>query len=95
MTRYPQTLRGVIGKKLEPSQTLAIFSKILDGVEAAHMCQVWHRDIKPENILCDESAQSVVIADFGIAHFAPDLQETEVVTNAGSIDLAIMILKDS
>ena len=84
MTRYPQTLRGVIGKKLEPSQTLAIFSKILDGVEAAHMCQVWHRDIKPENILCDESAQSVVIADFGIAHFAPDLQETEVVTNAGS-----------
>jgi hypothetical protein len=38
--------------------------------------RVWHRDLKPENILYDPDADHVVVADFGIAHFAEPLLQT-------------------
>lgn len=81
MPKCRGTLRTLIQNTL-PSQVLGLFSQILDGVEAAHLLNVWHRDLKPENILWDGS--SVIIADFGIAHFETEAIYTAVETKVAS-----------
>ena len=83
MPRYAQTLRARIGK-IQPNQAMKLFSSILDGVEAAHLRGVWHRDLKPENILLDSAGESLVIADFGIAHFEEEAIHTAVATQVAS-----------
>lgn len=80
MPFYPQTLRTLIAAKIGPQNVLPYFSQVLDGIEAAHFLGVWHRDLKPENILVDSTSSSVVIADFGIAHFVEDHLHTMVET---------------
>jgi len=81
MPKYKSTLRGLIGST-QATQVLALFAQVLDGVEAAHKLDVWHRDLKPENILWDGA--SLVIADFGIAHFEEDAIYTAVETKIAS-----------
>jgi serine/threonine protein kinase len=81
MHYYPETLRILMRKKIPPKDVLPYFSQILDGIEAAHLKDIWHRDIKPENILFDPSTSELLIADFGIAHFEEDSLHTAVVTN--------------
>ena len=68
MKNYPGTLRSLIGT-LNPDNLLKMYIQILDGVEAAHLVGVWHRDLKPENILWDQENNTLIVADFGIAHF--------------------------
>jgi protein kinase-like protein len=51
-------------------------------MEFAHQQEIVHRDLKPENILCDADLKSVVVADFGIAHFSADLLVAAVETSA-------------
>jgi serine/threonine protein kinase len=80
MPYYPVTLRKIMDKGIPHDRVLPYFSQILDGVEAAHLVSTWHRDLKPENILCDEPSGVLVIADWGIAHFAEDILQTLVVT---------------
>jgi serine/threonine protein kinase len=65
---------------IPPEKVMPWFSQILDGVEAAHLQNVYHRDLKPENVLLDPSSDSIVIADFGIAHFSEGELCTAVVT---------------
>ncbi len=77
------TLRDVMSKGIKPDDILPIFSQILDGVEDAHLHGVWHRDLKPENILCSPSANALVVADFGIAHFEEEELLTAVETKPG------------
>jgi serine/threonine protein kinase len=84
MPRYPLTLRNLIDDKLRPVEVLRLFSQILDGVEAAHLLGVIHRDLKPENILVTQSKESLVIADFGIAHFEEDIIATPMKTPAAA-----------
>jgi serine/threonine protein kinase len=72
MPYYPGTLRKLIKNGIDHSEVLPLFTKILDGVEAAHLLGVWHRDIKPENILYDVETKELVLADFGIARFSED-----------------------
>lgn len=67
MPQYGGTLRNLIKESIQPENILRIFSKVLDGVEAAHLQGIFHRDLKPENILVNQN--EVVIADFGIARF--------------------------
>ena len=55
--------------RIEPESVLDVFSKILEGLEAAHLQGVTHRDLKPANILVDGDGVEVVVADFGIAAF--------------------------
>jgi hypothetical protein len=43
---------------IEPAKVLPFFGQMLDGVEAAHLLDVWHRDLKPENVLHDISSCS-------------------------------------
>ena len=81
MPKYKSTLRSLIGS-VQAAQVLALFAQLLDGVEAAHKLDVWHRDLKPENILWDGT--SLVIADFGIAHFEEDAIYTAVETKVAS-----------
>jgi serine/threonine protein kinase len=57
MRRYDLNLRDLMKSKLSPQEALHIFSKILDGVEAAHMLDAVHRDLKPENVLYDRLAK--------------------------------------
>src|SRR5262249_39876882 len=59
---------------------LRYFDHLLDGVEAAHLKGVIHRDLKPENVLYDPAHDALVVADFGIAHFAEDELYTLVET---------------
>jgi|SRR5579872_376522 len=76
MPLYPGTLREQMSKHIAPESVLRYFGQILDGIEAAHLLGVWHRDIKPENVLFSPSTDSLVVGDFGIAHF----EEEELLT---------------
>jgi hypothetical protein len=87
MKRYSGTLRTLMSK-LKLDEIMPLLSQILDGVEMAHLSQVWHRDLKPENILFDKSHNHLLVADFGIAHFedeeiytAVDTKETAKMAN--------------
>ena len=81
MPLYPQTLRNLMTRGIAPTAVLSYFGQLLDGVEAAHLLSVWHRDAKPENILYSPSGDSLVVADFGIAHFEEEELLTAVETH--------------
>ncbi len=81
MPYYPTNLRKLMQQGIQHEQVLVFFSQILNGIEAAHLRSVWHRDIKPENILYDEENDQLLVADFGIAHFAEELLQTLVETS--------------
>ena len=82
MSLFPRTLRDLIATPIPNEQVLTQYSQILDGVEAAHLINVWHRDLKPENILYNESSDLLIVADFGIAHFAVQELATIIKTKA-------------
>src|SRR2546422_7130384 len=82
MPFYPRTLRGLMNEGIPHERVWPLFSEILDGVEAAHLKKVWHRDLKPENVLCGTEGESLVVADFGIAHFGEEELLTAVETGA-------------
>ena len=56
-------------RHLELDEALALFSGIVEGLEAIHEAGVVHRDLKPSNVLLDPQSGRVVprICDFGIA----------------------------
>jgi len=83
MRRYTGTLRTHMGG-LKAGDVLKAFSQLLNGVEAAHLSNVWHRDVKPENVLWDQAGASLVLSDFGIAHFEVEEIYTAVETKAAA-----------
>ena len=83
MQQYSGTLRTRM-RDIKPDDALRVFSQILDGVEAAHLANVWHRDLKPENILWNERDGTLVIADFGIALFEEEETYTADETKAAA-----------
>lgn len=83
MPCYSGSLRDLMKSDIKSERVLPIFSQILDGVEAAHLQKVIHRDLKPENILLDDSSETLVMADFKIAHFEEDDLITAVETKDG------------
>jgi serine/threonine protein kinase len=80
MPLYDYSLRKVMKHERPLQAPLSLFQDILDGVEAAHLQDVFHRDLKPENILIDANRRAV-IADFGIAHFEEEDLLTAVKTS--------------
>jgi eukaryotic-like serine/threonine-protein kinase len=83
MPFYPGTLRDLMKGGIPDGKALSLFLQILEGVEAAHLRGVWHRDLKPENILYDPATDTLVVADFGIAHFEQEDLYTAVETKDG------------
>jgi len=83
MPLYDHSLRQMVGK-VEAKVAFELFTKLLDGVEAAHKLGVIHRDIKPENILIGNGGKNLVVADFGIARFEEEELYTAVETKDGS-----------
>lgn len=56
-------------------ESLKLFAKICDAVNAAHLKGVIHRDLKPANIRIDKHGEPIVV-DFGLAKLAiPDLDD--------------------
>ncbi len=54
-------------------ESLKLFAKICDAVNAAHLKGVIHRDLKPSNIRIDKHGEPIVV-DFGLAKLAiPEL----------------------
>ncbi|MEQ9617040.1 MAG: serine/threonine-protein kinase [Phycisphaerales bacterium] len=60
------TLRDARHELTEP-QRLAVFSKILDAVAAAHRCGIGHRDLKPTNVMLDRETLEPKVVDFGLS----------------------------
>jgi len=81
MPYYAATLRKLMREGVSPDKVLGLFVQLLAGVEAAHKQGVIHRDLKPENVLYDATNDVIVVADFGIAHFAAHVLETAVATS--------------
>lgn len=79
MPLYAMTLRDKMSSGLQAGEILPIFFQLLEAVKFAHQKQVWHRDIKPENILIGADG-TIVLADFGIAHFCDEEMVTAVET---------------
>jgi non-specific serine/threonine protein kinase/serine/threonine-protein kinase len=73
-----RTLDEVIASgKLSIEETLKLFAKICDAVNAAHLKGIIHRDLKPANIRIDGSGEPIVV-DFGLAKIAlPDMAADE------------------
>lgn len=73
--------------KLPIDDTLELFIKICDAVNAAHLKGVIHRDLKPANVRINTNGEPVVV-DFGLAKIAvhdysqPD-QEAALMTITG------------
>jgi len=80
MPLYDSTLRDLLKKGIAPEHVLPLYGALLDGVEAAHLLGVVHRDLKPENILYDAPNRTLLIADFGVAHFEQEELYTLVET---------------
>jgi serine/threonine protein kinase len=80
MARYGGSLRDVLKHKLTPDRAMALFSQVIDGVEAAHLQNVTHRDLKPENVLTDLTNDAAAVSDFGVASFTEDQMLTLVDT---------------
>ncbi|KUI26274.1 serine/threonine-protein kinase [Mycobacterium sp. GA-2829] len=69
MERLPgRTLADVIAAgPMSPAQVRSMLDEVLAALEVAHAAGVLHRDIKPGNILLSADANSLKVADFGIA----------------------------
>ncbi|BBZ09648.1 hypothetical protein MDOR_38170 [Mycolicibacterium doricum] len=69
MERLPgRTLGDVIAAgPMSPAQVRSMLDEVLAALEVAHAAGVLHRDIKPGNILLSADANTLKVADFGIA----------------------------
>jgi len=63
-------------------ETLRLFVKICDAVNAAHLRGVIHRDLKPSNIRIDGNGEPHIL-DFGLAKVSSEDAQTEAVTITG------------
>lgn len=80
MPLFSGSLRKIMDEQPDPATRLRYVDQLLSGVEAAHLKNVTHRDLKPENVLHDDKSDTLLVADFGIAHFMDEEIYTAVDT---------------
>lgn len=68
MPLYPKTLRHLLNVERDYVILLDVILQLCHAIKYVHSQSIIHRDIKPENIFVAEDG-TVVLADFGIAHF--------------------------
>jgi serine/threonine protein kinase len=68
---------------LSPALTVSVVKGVLEALSYIHENGVVHRDIKPENILLGE-ANTVKVADFGIARLTDGQKITKVTSLVGT-----------
>jgi serine/threonine protein kinase len=73
MPIFESTLRKAMKQGITQDRIPQIVQQIVLALEFAHGRDIFHRDLKPENILCSADLSTVVLADFGIAHFSEDV----------------------
>lgn len=56
-------------RRAGPREIAALFAKVCDGVNVAHLRGIIHRDLKPSNIRVDPAGEPRVL-DFGLARFS-------------------------
>ena len=67
---------------LHSRETLSLFAKVCDAVNAAHLRGVIHRDLKPSNIRVNATGEPFVL-DFGLAKLATPAPDTAAMTQTG------------
>ncbi len=70
------------GKEQSVRETLELFARICDAVNAAHLHGIIHRDLKPSNIRVDAEAEPHIL-DFGLAKIATGEDEPSGMTLTG------------
>lgn len=84
MKKYPYTLKTWSQNNLDRHHEIVtkLLRNLLYSVSIIHENGIIHRDLKPENILVTEMGE-VVLADFGISWFDPEIYERFVHTKKG------------
>ena len=78
----PPLSEYVEAARLDPRAMLALFCKVCDAVNAAHLRGVIHRDIKPSNIRVNVAGEPIVL-DFGLAKLTTPEPDTVAMTITG------------
>lgn len=73
MKKYQSNLEK-IEKNIDFNNLVKLIYELLDIMNVIHYKGIIHRDIKPANILIDEN-DKLILTDFGIANFDPDIYE--------------------
>ena len=63
-------------------ETLRLFQRICEPVNAAHLRGVIHRDLKPGNVRIDDAGEPHIL-DFGLAKVAHGVEEASLMTMTG------------
>ncbi len=71
----------IASRRLSVKETLSLFVKICDAVNAAHLIGVTHRDCKPSNVRIDADGNPHIL-DFGLAKMAADAGGDDQQANA-------------
>jgi WD40 repeat protein len=76
------------GSSFDEEQIRAVLQNLLPVLQFIHEHHVIHRDIKPDNIIRRESDSQLVLVDFGIAKYSPNLGQPLTGTITGTIGYA-------
>lgn len=84
MKKYPYTLKTWCNVNTfhDINAIEEILNNLLSVLSVIHERNIVHRDLKPDNILVSDSGE-MVLADFGISWFDPEIYERIVHTNKG------------